>query len=251
MLLSWGLFFCSILSQIFLLSSYEVLSFSHGLLCAAFEATFSKFSFILLMCSYRFFQKCGSVLAFLFVFMDPDLPLLKWMETTAINCRLSGIRWFPHPKRHPYLFSILHLSFHEFFFLWVITKMSIFLLFSGHFTQPFRMVEICLWGAWSHMRRRLPVYSFWTYFSSCTLSCWSSYSCILLTVPWHSFLRCVFLGNLSNCCFLLHPSYQWPHMQTDTRVFSEDQPLKTKSTSWHCFGCRTPPVSKHLQVWRN
>lgn len=128
-----------------------------------------------LSCLYSWIQICHCWNGW-----KPLLPISDWV----------GSGDFPHPKRHPYLFSTLHLSFHEFFILWVITKMSIFLLLSGHFTQPFRMVEICLWGAWSHVRRRLPVYSFWTYFSSCTLPCWSSYSCILLTIPCHSFLRC-------------------------------------------------------------
>lgn len=36
-------------------------------------------------------SKCGLVLIFLFVFMDPDLPLLKWMETTVTNFRLNGL----------------------------------------------------------------------------------------------------------------------------------------------------------------
>lgn len=92
------------------------MKFSHGLLWAAFEATFNTFSFILLMCLYRFFQKCGLVLVFLFLFVGWDMLLLKGMKPTATNFRLSEMEWFfPTPK-------VTHISFP--LFLWKINKFS-------------------------------------------------------------------------------------------------------------------------------
>lgn len=48
--------------------------------------------------------------------MDPDLPLMKWMETPAPVSDWVGSDDVPHAKRHPYFFSTLHLSFHDFSF---------------------------------------------------------------------------------------------------------------------------------------
>lgn len=53
------------------------------------------------MCLYMFFQKCGLVLVFLFLFVDWDMLLLEGMETTATNFRLSEIAWFSPPQKSP------------------------------------------------------------------------------------------------------------------------------------------------------
>lgn len=186
MLLSWlVVFFFFPLQFCHKPSGFLPLKFSHGSLWTAFEATSNTFSLILLMCLYRFFQKWGLVLVFLFLFVDWDMLLQKGMETTVTNFRLSEIEWFSPPQKSPI----------SLFFLWKTNKMLVFLHLSTHFTQIIR------WQKYVYEEPEL------IYFSTCTLPRWSSYSCILLAVPWHYFLFCIFLGVLSKHCFLLHPSY--------------------------------------------
>lgn len=96
-------FFSSILSHIIWLSSFEVF------LCLTLSCFWSHFQYIFIHTVdvfYIFFQKCGLALVFLFLSVYWDMLLLKGMETTATNFRLSEMEWFSPPQESP--ISLFH-----------------------------------------------------------------------------------------------------------------------------------------------